>query len=88
MILSWGPGTWRRTSSGAYVWRKRSGPTLARIEHLESGLWKPWVFPYGESDDGRPMNVVDWRRPTRTLSEAKDVAYREFHAQRRVIEQG
>lgn len=95
--LLWGPGRWSRTSSGAYVWRKkialahepaRVGPVLARVEHLESGLWKPWIFPYGESNDGRPMNVVDWRRPTKTLWEAKDVACDEFLAQRKVIERG
>lgn len=96
--LLWGPGTWSRTSSGDYVWTRRihdnagrtvrRGLVLARIERLESGLWKPWVFPYGESNDGRPTNVVDWRRPTKTLWEAKDVACDEFFAQRRTIEQG
>jgi hypothetical protein len=96
--LSWGPGKWRRTAAGDYVWTQRvvenggrtirRGLVLARIERLESGLWKPWVFPYGESNDGRPMNVVDWRRPTRTLWQAKDAAMYEFLAQRRKIEQG
>lgn len=96
--LTWGPGKWRRTAAGDHVWTRtvyenggrtvRRGLVLARVEHLESGLWKPWIFPHGESNDGRPANVVDWRRPTRTLWEAKDVACDEFVAQRKVIEQG
>lgn len=95
--LLWGPGKWSRTSSGAYVWRKRIvlarepakvGPTLARVERLESGLWKPWVFPCGDSNGGRPVDVVDWIRPTRTLWESKDAAQAGFIARRKVIEQG
>lgn len=96
--LSWGPGKWRRTSSGDYVWTQkvyenggrtiRRGLVLAMVERLESGLWKPWVYPYGDDSlPGKPAEVVD-RRPTKTLWEAKDVAMDEFLLQRRAIEQG
>lgn len=94
--LSWGPGKWRRTAAGDYVWTQRvvenggrtirRGLVLARIERAGVGCWKPWVYPYGDTSlPGRPAEVAD-HRPTGTLWEARDAAQAEFLARRRRIE--